>query len=190
MSVGWAFACALNSSGGVECWGYDYFGQSTPPEGTFTKVSAGSRNSCAIATDGALICWGATSDGGNYDPTTNYPRTGTFTDVSAGFYHSCATSDIGEVQCWGSQLGGSFPAGTFTQVASDYHYTCGLDVRGTVQCWGRAGWENDTRQDMKELAAASQPPADWADNDGDGYVASLDCDDSNPNVTGLECDGE
>jgi len=182
LSTGRWHNCAIDTEGTIQCWGRDDFGQSTPPEGTFTKVSAGSRNSCAIDTDGALICWGATSDGGNYDPTTNYPRTGTFTDVSAGFYHSCATNEDGAVQCWGYQLGGAFPSGTFTQVVSEYHYSCGLDVNGTVQCWGRDGWE-------PELGNAGLPPADWSDNDGDGVVESFDCDDNNAELT-KECDGE
>jgi hypothetical protein len=33
--------CGIRSDGTVECWGSDYSGESSPPSGAFTQVSAG-----------------------------------------------------------------------------------------------------------------------------------------------------
>ena len=31
----------MRSDGSVACWGFDYYGQATPPAGSFDSVSAG-----------------------------------------------------------------------------------------------------------------------------------------------------
>ena len=41
VSVGGKHTCGVMPDGSVECWGDDEFGQSAPPEGGFTAVSAG-----------------------------------------------------------------------------------------------------------------------------------------------------
>ena len=41
------------------CWGSNNVGQSMPPAGTFTQVSAGQGQSCGVRTDGTTVaCWG------------------------------------------------------------------------------------------------------------------------------------
>jgi alpha-tubulin suppressor-like RCC1 family protein len=41
VSAGHDFTCAILLDGSLACWGKNSFGQSTPPSGTFTQVSAG-----------------------------------------------------------------------------------------------------------------------------------------------------
>jgi hypothetical protein len=41
VSAGWLHTCGIRSDGTVECWGYNTYGQSSPPSGAFAQVSAG-----------------------------------------------------------------------------------------------------------------------------------------------------
>jgi alpha-tubulin suppressor-like RCC1 family protein len=72
VSVGYAFACAITAGGGVECWGWNAFGQlgnnsttnsSVPVQVSgltsgVTAVSAGNVSACALTTGGSVECWG------------------------------------------------------------------------------------------------------------------------------------
>ena len=60
MSAGQYHNCALDSSGAIECWGYDALDQvSHTPTGTgYTAVSAGMFHNCAINSSGSIECWG------------------------------------------------------------------------------------------------------------------------------------
>lgn len=51
-------ACAIRGDGTVACWGYDRWGQASPPGGAFTALSAGVSHTCGIAAAGILVCWG------------------------------------------------------------------------------------------------------------------------------------
>lgn len=87
--------CALSTDGTLACWGNNWFGQATPPAGTFTQVSAGEYHTCALRTDGTWACWGRN----NYGQST--PPEGTFTEVSAGNDYNCALRTDGGPVCWG-----------------------------------------------------------------------------------------
>jgi Regulator of chromosome condensation (RCC1) repeat len=55
--------CGVRTDGTLACWGDDSAGQSTPPGGTFTTVSAGGNHACAVRTDGGVVCWGQDTSG-------------------------------------------------------------------------------------------------------------------------------
>ena len=75
-----------SQEGTIECWGFNSYGQSTPPTGTFTQVSAGYYHNCALDESGNIECWGRD----NYNQVSDAP-TGTFADVSGGWHsHTCA----------------------------------------------------------------------------------------------------
>ncbi|MBI4479218.1 MAG: hypothetical protein HY651_04260 [Acidobacteria bacterium] len=50
--------CAVRSDGTLACCGDNFYGQATPPAGTFTQISAGNVHTCAVESDGTLACWG------------------------------------------------------------------------------------------------------------------------------------
>jgi hypothetical protein len=58
LSAGGGHTCGVNSSGSVECWGWNEYGQSTPPSGTFESVSSGMWHTCGVDSSGSLECWG------------------------------------------------------------------------------------------------------------------------------------
>ena len=60
------YTCGIKSDGSVECWGRNYEGQSSPPNGPFIDISAGTNHTCGTKTDGSVDCWGV-DDGGLYD---------------------------------------------------------------------------------------------------------------------------
>lgn len=72
VAVGNYHSCALNSSGGVKCWGYGFVGalgngsfadQTVPVDVTglssgVTQISVNASTSCALLSDGSAKCWG------------------------------------------------------------------------------------------------------------------------------------
>jgi alpha-tubulin suppressor-like RCC1 family protein len=121
--------CALRPDGTIACWGQNYFGQSTPPTGTFKQVTAGRWFSCALRTDGTPQCWGTNEDG-----QTN-PRPGPYTQMASGMDMSCGLTAAGQTECWGRHYN-EWPSGTFTQIALGGVFGCGLRTNGSITCWG------------------------------------------------------
>jgi alpha-tubulin suppressor-like RCC1 family protein len=63
VSAGAYHTCRLLTNSVVGCWGYNAFGQATPPGGTFSQVSAGGNHTCGLHTGGYWTCWGANGYG-------------------------------------------------------------------------------------------------------------------------------
>jgi len=89
ISTGFAYTCALLNTGGIKCWGYNYYGQlgdgtttqrATPMDVTglssgVSAISAGFAHTCALLNTGGVKCWGANGygqlgDGTNIDRLT------------------------------------------------------------------------------------------------------------------------
>jgi hypothetical protein len=68
VSAGDSHTCGVSSDGTVECWGYDSYGQSSPPTGTFTQVSGGRYHNCGLRSDGTVECWGDNTYGQSSPP--------------------------------------------------------------------------------------------------------------------------
>jgi alpha-tubulin suppressor-like RCC1 family protein len=121
-------ACALLSSGAVECWGDNRYGalgnvsgQSTIGSAYYspmpvpvlnltgaTAIAAGSSHTCALLSDGTVKCWGFNDNGELGDGTTNGSITPVavsnltgVTAIGSGTYHTCAIVSGGGVECWG-----------------------------------------------------------------------------------------
>jgi hypothetical protein len=58
VSAGELHTCGIKSDNSVACWGYNDYGQSTPPSGSFLSVSAGTSYTCGLRDSGVVICWG------------------------------------------------------------------------------------------------------------------------------------
>ena len=125
----------MRSGGSVACWGSDYYGQATPPAGSFVSVSAGWDHTCGVRSNGSVACWGSDGDG------RSTPPAGSFISVSAGGFHTCGLKRDGSVACWGSDGDGlaTPPAGSFISVSAGSHHTCGVRSDGSVACWGGDG---------------------------------------------------
>jgi alpha-tubulin suppressor-like RCC1 family protein len=129
-------ACALTSSGGVQCWGWNTRGQLG--DGTTTDhaapaavvglasgvaaVAVGIEHSCALTTAGAVECWGSNDNGelGNgsgaeqAEPVAVTGLSSGVVAISASGFSSCAVTDVGAVKCWGWNANGQLGDGTTT----------------------------------------------------------------------------
>jgi alpha-tubulin suppressor-like RCC1 family protein len=114
-------ACALLSTGKVECWGANASGQlgdgtntsSAKPVEVATidsavSISAGSNFTCATLQDGTASCWGfgtygQIGNGSSVSVAQPTPVSGLtkVMDVETGGSHACALTTDGTVSCWG-----------------------------------------------------------------------------------------
>ena len=201
ISAGRNHTCALLSTGGVKCWGYN--GVNALGDGTYTSrytptnvsglssgvsaIAAGGSHTCALLSTGGVKCWGYNfygqlGDGLRADKTTPTDVSGLSSGVSAivaGLNHTCALSS-GGVKCWGWNSNGQLGNGTNTDkttptdvsglssgvsaIAAGETHTCALLSTGRVKCWGSGdvgqlgngiGGHQTTPVDVAELTDAS-----------------------------------
>jgi hypothetical protein len=153
-------ADTAESAGPVVGWGYDTYGQATPPDavngvsGTATDIAAGGEHSepggehsCAIqAGTGEVVCWGRDNLGQATPPDTVNGVSGTATDITAGGIHSCAIqAGTANAVCWGAdRFGQATPpdavtgvSGSATGIAAGGFHSCAIQAgTGEVFCWG------------------------------------------------------
>jgi alpha-tubulin suppressor-like RCC1 family protein len=133
--------CAVTTSGGATCWGFNGSGQlgngtladSPVPVGVsglgsgVAEIDAGGFHTCAVTSGGGAKCWGAGSAGqlGNgfpgIDSSTPVGVSGLSSGVgalSAGEAHSCALTTEDSVECWGYNGFGQLGDGTTTNAFS------------------------------------------------------------------------
>jgi len=130
--------CALNTQGGVKCWGLGDQGQlgdgksgsyaSFIPTQVFglesgvVKIAAGGYHTCAVTDGGAAQCWGDNSRGQLGNTGLAGIRSATpvavmglergVVDIAAGLRHTCALRRDGRVLCWGANGNGELGDGT------------------------------------------------------------------------------
>ena len=126
--------CALTVSGGVKCWGANWYGplgdgtssnRNTPVDvigltSGVNAITAGTNHTCALTGSGGVKCWGSNSsgqlgNGTNYNHYTPEDVTGLSSGVvaiAAGEEHTCAVTGSGGVKCWGANLSGQLGDGT------------------------------------------------------------------------------
>ncbi|GAB7564494.1 hypothetical protein LG202_25340 [Methylobacillus methanolivorans] len=169
--------CAVASSGGLKCWGYNINGQlgndaaftsqPTPVDvlgmtSGVASVTAKGNHTCAVTSSGGLKCWGYNINGqlGNDAAFTSQPTpvdvlgmTSGVASVAAGNSHTCAVTSTGGLKCWGNnsfgQLGNDAAltkqptpvdvlgmTSGVASVAAGVLHTCAVTKAGGLKCWG------------------------------------------------------
>ena len=139
------FACALTTTGKVQCWGSVALG-STPPAGTNSNVLnvvCGASHACILDLNGTVSCWAVQAGGGGVN-ATSVPSTlgsGVKQISSQSGRHTCAIKSDDTVACWGfdhnSQVSG-IPAGLtgVVHIGTGDDHSCAMKADGKVVCWG------------------------------------------------------
>ena len=123
--------CALTNTGGLKCWGWNFYGQigssanngtdnpnPTPVDVTgltsgVAAMAMGDKHTCALTVAGGVKCWGDNSLGQlgvmtnlgqsvpNPTPVDVTGLTSGVTAIAAGGFSTCALTIGGGVKCWG-----------------------------------------------------------------------------------------
>jgi alpha-tubulin suppressor-like RCC1 family protein len=142
VAAGYAFSCALLTSGAVRCWGANDSGElgagstlaeSATPLGVAgidgtaaaaTAIALGDGHACAIVADGSVRCWGA-NDYGQLGAAIAVKSAVPVTvgglgagakavAIAAGEGHTCAVLQTGGIKCWGRNDEGQLGNGNYT----------------------------------------------------------------------------
>ena len=131
--AGGAHTCAVTTSGGAKCWGWNQFGQlgvgntngsNVPVDVSgltsgVSDIALGTWHTCATTSSG-VKCWGDSSFGqlGNALTATQTTPAGVIgleggaLGVTTGRDHSCALLSANSIKCWGSNFSGELGDGT------------------------------------------------------------------------------
>ncbi len=152
VSAGRWYTCGIQTDGTVTCWGLNRYGETKPPPGRFTQISAAKLgwHTCGIKPDQTLVCWGLN------DNEQSSPPIGTFSQVSAGKWYTCAIrTDDNTIACWGNDSHGQMtpPTGAFSYVSAGLFHTCGISTDNIPQCWGYSigGSNGISKEDILQL---------------------------------------
>lgn len=147
VATGGFYSCALTTSGGVACWGYngnlqvgngstefmvDHPSAVVGLDTGVRAIATGERHACALTASGGVKCWGGNQSGGlgdgtNVDSATPVDVMGLGSGVVAidvGDGYACAVTDVGGVKCWGRNEIGQLGDGT------DVSHSVPVDVAG------------------------------------------------------------
>lgn len=132
--------CAIDNNGGVQCWGYNSFGQSGNGSTSLSSIPAqvtglvrdtaavavGLNHACALGKSNQVKCWGYNRYGqlGNQStivslvPVDVIGLPADIIAIGAGGAHNCALSNDGSVFCWGANNFGQIGDGTSTDTST------------------------------------------------------------------------
>jgi alpha-tubulin suppressor-like RCC1 family protein len=169
--------CVLTSTGKVDCWGYNAYGDlgngttansDVPVAATGISdanglaVTAGGWSTCALLSTGGVKCWGYNAYGelGNGTTTSSdvpvpVEKIKTASAIVGEHYGFCAVLSSKRVSCWGNGSDGALGNGSTsnsavpvavkmiknaTKLTSSYNDMCALLSTGHVDCWGYNGY--------------------------------------------------
>jgi alpha-tubulin suppressor-like RCC1 family protein len=195
LALGRDHSCALTSSGGVKCWGYNGSGQlgngsadsfmSSPTDVTglttgVVAIGSGTDHTCAVTGAGALKCGGSNSFGvlGNGSVISSRIPVGVsglgsgVLAVSGGALDTCAVTSGAGVFCWGASNGSTEPVlfssleGTVISISLGSAHGCAVTQGGAVKCWG----SNDGGKLGNGTTTSSTTPVD-VQGLGSGFIS-------------------
>lgn len=124
ISNGAQHTCALTASGGVKCWGANYYGQlgmgsitndPLPPNDVIglssgvKAITIGSHYGCALTNESLVKCWGTNI---GTEPVAIGGLSNDTIQMSAGGGQTCALAAEGTLRCWGFNSSGQVGDGT------------------------------------------------------------------------------
>jgi Regulator of chromosome condensation (RCC1) repeat len=125
----------LRTNGSVAAWGYNGYGQASPPA-TLTNavaITAGYLHSAALLSNGTVVVWGDNT----YGQTNVPPGLSSVTALAAGDFHTLARLADGSMVGWGyNDFGQASPPNLTSNsiaVASGYYH--GLALVPTPILW-------------------------------------------------------
>jgi len=147
VEAGWTHTCGIHDDGSVECWGDDTYGQSTPPEGAFTSLSAvahGSQDApehvCALRDDREIVCWGTAEE------DVLSPRHGPYTAATTADRFACGLSPSGWMVCWGAlprEYEDRLKYDQYAEISASQTHVCGIRLDGSATCTGHEDFKAD-----------------------------------------------
>jgi hypothetical protein len=160
-------ACALDTSGGVTCWGDDTYMPLDSPTGSFESIDCDFTFCCGIREEGGVACWGGSAEDAAVLATIDLNYTGSFAQVAVGD-KGCGLKENGGVECWKSTLEDEdyyLPfEGKYSYIDAYRDMVCAIvEGTGAIECW-------QTNQ-QAELTDSSYPS-------GDGWTGLAVNDDS------------
>lgn len=124
LSTGLAHSCAISTTRGLVCWGYNFNGQVNPALGAANVyfgatapfhdllargVACGAAHTCAVDNLGFVRCWGSNERGGAGQASSVERATGALvvgltgvSSLAAGSAFTCALTSAGRVECFGA----------------------------------------------------------------------------------------
>ncbi len=165
--AGAAGSCAIDTDGGLWCWGHldNQTGDLGSPtqivplgvDGPWASIAIAFDHACARRADfGDVLCWGdddqdqlAEADNVARTPSSAAGPEGTYVVTAAANGASCAIDQHGSLGCWGTgaattvgttafQLVDASSTGrTWTSLAMSQNHVCGV-ANGEVHCYGDA----------------------------------------------------
>ena len=163
LTAGTSHTCALLETGGMKCWGYNFYGslgngntadQNTPVDvvglgSGVVQMGAGYLHTCALLDSGAVRCWGGWI--GSNTPQEMPGLGGGVAGIAVGNNHYCALGADGGVRCAGDNSEGQLGDGTtisrdqpspvqglppgVTDIAAGARHSCAV-IGDAARCWG------------------------------------------------------
>ena len=145
VAAGKYHTCALLETGGVQCWGYNLYGQlgnnsledRPVPQNVYMMssgvqaITTGENHTCALSIVGEIWCWGNNTEGQlgigitDMQPIPVYVAgmgSGNLA-IQAGMRFTCATTGSSTVKCWGENWAGQLGDGSQTRALTPVEVT-------------------------------------------------------------------
>ena len=138
ISAGVNFTCGLRQDQTIACWGNNSAGQATPPQGSFTEITAGPGYACAIplpqGSPPALLCWGAPFPNGAEPLLAQL----SLSDIQAGNRFACGLTPKADMACLSIERRlPEITPGPFASLGVGLNHVCALREHGSAYCHRR-----------------------------------------------------